>query len=118
MQQCLDDLDPFFFSSRRRHTRLVSDWSSDVCSSDLEVSANGSELPGETNEFARALGFAGRSKLQNNGGGFAHKLQPAQTETVDLPWKDRSEERRVGKEGGTGWSTAHSEENIKEVCRE
>src|SRR5262249_28287588 len=24
----------FFFSSRRRHTRLVSDWSSDVCSSD------------------------------------------------------------------------------------
>src|SRR5262249_58960019 len=25
-------------SSRRRHTRLVSDWSSDVCSSDLETS--------------------------------------------------------------------------------
>src|SRR5258706_5091946 len=25
----------FFFSSRRRHTILVSDWSSDVCSSDL-----------------------------------------------------------------------------------
>src|SRR2546423_8105910 len=25
----------FFFSSRRRHTRLASDWSSDVCSSDL-----------------------------------------------------------------------------------
>ena len=29
----------FFFSSRRRHTRLVSDWSSDVCSSDLVVDA-------------------------------------------------------------------------------
>src|SRR5258706_8154600 len=29
------DLKVFFFSSRRRHTRLVSDWSSDVCSSDL-----------------------------------------------------------------------------------
>ena len=27
----------FFFSSRRRHTRLVSDWSSDVCSSDLDI---------------------------------------------------------------------------------
>src|SRR5258706_9702036 len=27
----------FFFSSRRRHTRLVSDWSSDVCSSDLQI---------------------------------------------------------------------------------
>src|ERR1039458_10307490 len=25
----------FFFSSRRRHTRCPSDWSSDVCSSDL-----------------------------------------------------------------------------------
>src|SRR3989344_1709809 len=25
----------FFFSSRRRHTRLTGDWSSDVCSSDL-----------------------------------------------------------------------------------
>src|SRR5438093_3069693 len=32
----------FFFSSRRRHTRLVSDWSSDVCSSDL---AAGREPP-------------------------------------------------------------------------
>ena len=27
----------FFFSSRRRHTRLVRDWSSDVCSSDLDT---------------------------------------------------------------------------------
>src|SRR3989440_9479345 len=26
----------FFFSSRRRHTRSDRDWSSDVCSSDLE----------------------------------------------------------------------------------
>src|SRR5207248_7020071 len=26
----------FFFSSRRRHTRSYGDWSSDVCSSDLE----------------------------------------------------------------------------------
>src|SRR5690242_17601174 len=28
-------MDLFFFSSRRRHTRLTCDWSSDVCSSDL-----------------------------------------------------------------------------------
>src|SRR5258705_818039 len=27
----------FFFSSRRRHTRCLSDWSSDVCSSDLVI---------------------------------------------------------------------------------
>src|SRR5262249_58283668 len=31
----------FFFSSRRRHTRLVSDWSSDVCSSDLARAGGG-----------------------------------------------------------------------------
>src|SRR5688500_19423239 len=29
----------FFFSSRRRHTRLQGDWSSDVCSSDLVAAA-------------------------------------------------------------------------------
>src|SRR5699024_10585601 len=28
---------PFFFSSRRRHTRSKRDWSSDVCSSDLVI---------------------------------------------------------------------------------
>src|SRR5437764_2344275 len=30
----------FFFSSRRRHTRYIGDWSSDVCSSDLEIEAD------------------------------------------------------------------------------
>src|SRR5688500_20197038 len=37
MQSLLEIL--FFFSSRRRHTRLQGDWSSDVCSSDLERAA-------------------------------------------------------------------------------
>src|SRR5215469_763821 len=34
---CAPDARPiiFFFSSRRRHTRSLRDWSSDVCSSDL-----------------------------------------------------------------------------------
>src|SRR6267142_5467623 len=31
----MDNYVLFFFSSRRRHTRLTCDWSSDVCSSDL-----------------------------------------------------------------------------------
>src|SRR5256885_10823866 len=41
----------FFFSSRRRHTRLQGDWSSDVCSSDLVekhplvLTSNPPELP-------------------------------------------------------------------------
>src|SRR3712207_9086213 len=32
-----------FFSSRRRHTRYWRDWSSDVCSSDLDDVARGGE---------------------------------------------------------------------------
>src|SRR5438034_5684173 len=35
----------FFFSSRRRHTRSLCDWSSDVCSSDLVRAAAGQWLP-------------------------------------------------------------------------
>src|SRR6266446_7560832 len=35
----------FFFSSRRRHTRLQGDWSSDVCSSDLMRPPDGATRP-------------------------------------------------------------------------
>src|SRR5215213_10526723 len=47
-------LECFFFSSRRRHTRLVSDWSSDVCSSDLEtrVLASGGRNEGDDSDRA------------------------------------------------------------------
>src|SRR5437764_2544873 len=31
------EIQVFFFSSRRRHTRYIGDWSSDVCSSDLRL---------------------------------------------------------------------------------
>src|SRR5688500_19934810 len=34
----------FFFSSRRRHTSLQGDWSSDVCSSDLADATIGRRL--------------------------------------------------------------------------
>src|SRR5262245_26234730 len=36
----------FFFSSRRRHTRCLSDWSSDVCSSDLAGFVQAARLSG------------------------------------------------------------------------
>src|SRR5690349_22825286 len=36
----------FFFSSRRRHTRSLRDWSSDVCSSDLLAIASGMIVSG------------------------------------------------------------------------
>lgn len=52
------------------------------------TTAHGTEVPSETNAFARALGFNSRSQLQNNGGGMAHRLAPAKTECVELPWKD------------------------------
>src|SRR5690242_1802829 len=35
----------FFFSSRRRHTRLTCDWSSDVCSSDLSFYKASAKVP-------------------------------------------------------------------------
>src|SRR5882762_126103 len=38
----------FFFSSRRRHTRFKCDWSSDVCSSDLEAGGRGGADPWST----------------------------------------------------------------------
>src|ERR1035437_405299 len=38
-----------FFSSRRRHTRYWRDWSSDVCSSDLESSSSAFFFPAEQN---------------------------------------------------------------------
>src|ERR1022692_5133274 len=34
----------FFFSSRRRHTRLQGDWSSDVCSSDLLIGSYSADI--------------------------------------------------------------------------
>src|SRR5262249_56261304 len=50
----------FFFSSRRRHTILVSDWSSDVCSSDLN-SVEDDGIPAESAasrlRIVRAMSF-------------------------------------------------------------
>src|SRR4051794_41882832 len=52
----------FFFSSRRRHTRWTGDWSSDVCSSDLDrkgvtgptLSAQSVKEPGANWKIGRA----------------------------------------------------------------
>src|SRR5262245_64670368 len=46
----------FFFSSRRRHTRCLSDWSSDVCSSDLgrAVESDGNLTSLDGNELETA----------------------------------------------------------------
>src|SRR5256885_4943727 len=80
----------FFFSSRRRHTRLQGDWSSDVCSSDL----------------TKADRFTDRREIQialvhvrrKHGDSHAARL-------IDV--LHRSEERRVGKECRSRWSPYH-----------
>src|SRR5438477_10798131 len=70
-------MESFFFSSRRRHTRLTCDWSSDVCSSDLGI----------------------WSKLCGGGGeGMDHSSVRA---------SQGSEERRVGKECRSRWRAYH-----------
>src|SRR5438046_4755045 len=51
----------FFFSSRRRHTRLVSDWSSDVCSSDLGGAGVGKSVIIQELIHNVAMGHGGRS---------------------------------------------------------
>jgi hypothetical protein len=53
-----------------------------------EVKVTGAELPGETNAFAHALGFAQRSALENNSAGSAHKLKGARTDCTGIPFKD------------------------------
>src|SRR2546422_5854862 len=47
----------FFFSSRRRHTRCSRDWSSDVCSSDLEESGGAEQADAEAVLDVKALEF-------------------------------------------------------------
>ena len=50
--------------------------------------AYASELPSDTNSFAKALGFARRSQLENNGGNAKGKFSNASTESMNLPWED------------------------------
>src|SRR2546427_9518213 len=45
----------FFFSSRRRHTRFDCDWSSDVCSSDLQLPAGTEIVAHTTNAISSGL---------------------------------------------------------------
>src|SRR5688500_19444234 len=87
----------FFFSSRRRHTRLQGDWSSDVCSSDL-ITTSMTLL-----EFADASQPLLRRLQVEAPGTYSHSLQvatlaEAAAEAIGVN-SLRSEERRVGKEG-------------------
>src|SRR5256885_708201 len=62
----------FFFSSRRRHTRLQGDWSSDVCSSDLPAPSGKPMAVPDLESFARRgkelMGQAVRAVVVNHPG--------------------------------------------------
>lgn len=53
-----------------------------------EAAAYGAELPGDTNQFAHALGYSQRSQLQNNGGCGNGRLPTVRTESIGVPWQD------------------------------
>src|SRR5205807_3229730 len=88
---CLIDVF-FFFSSRRRHTRLQGDWSSDVCSSDL-VAWRSPQVEQWRARWSRAdwLGAIGLAVG-------VVILVSAYMGNQSHEWLVRSEERRVGKE--------------------
>src|SRR5256885_7252048 len=96
----------FFFSSRRRHTRLQGDWSSDVCSSDLYPASIAASWVSNPYSWFNTL----------DQGIPAVPVPDISTGVLDLP-KDvdmgprspwgRSEERRVGKECRSRWSPYH-----------
>jgi len=54
----------------------------------VQYRVTAAELPADTTQFARSLGFSQRSSLQNNGAGNAHRLTGAQTESLDWNWHD------------------------------
>src|SRR5258705_6514544 len=108
----------FFFSSRRRHTRCLSDWSSDVCSSDL------SRSPGRTllwHGIVREANLRGEPNLVTNQARFGPRrlslfgvlllftqaTSAACFAHITNCSRSRSEERRVGKECRSRWSPYH-----------
>src|SRR5436305_14252670 len=99
----------FFFSSRRRHTRCGRDWSSDVCSSDLQHDRRRAiaraELAHHRERLAHRLtGFERAHARSLHGGAIRHRIG------------ERSEERRVGKCRCRWWAdNATKKETIREV---
>src|SRR2546430_11523032 len=95
----------FFFSSRRRHTRFDCDWSSDVCSSDLEspIGERRGELPRA--HASEPVALAGERE-----DGVRARLDVA----VDGPREVDAEERELGV-GDRIDEAARSEEHTSEL---
>src|SRR3712207_6996366 len=99
-----------FFSSRRRHTRYWRDWSSDVCSSDLDADFSRTLLQlllGLVLVLRGLPALLGRAAAPGLGIGDPGGLLLARTALADFLVCLRSEERRVGKECRSRWSPYH-----------
>src|SRR3546814_4464340 len=91
----------FFFKQKTAYEMRISDWSSDVCSSDLRRQPVGAASPGERTEarIRRGVGAGADQTAQRGDRGKQHEM-------IELPaagclvqhQRTRSEERRVGKE--------------------
>src|SRR5205814_7928500 len=99
------------FSSRRRHTRCLSDWSSDVCSSDL--SGNRTQLPYASLRRHSKVEMNAEFTYRVSWNGFpfcaflavfAVCLGLTSNLCCQTASTGRSEERRVGKECRCRWS--------------
>src|SRR5437016_14525489 len=104
----------FFFSSRRRHTRLVSDWSSDVCSSDLLIPKLRIRLADfpylHCSNMPEAVHLGDLLRIWVRPGARFTPSPPdfqGPARAHRTPPEPRSEERRVGKECRSRWSPYH-----------
>src|SRR5260221_9515123 len=91
----------FFFSSRRRHTRSLCDWSSDVCSSDLSRLGL---FVGLIKVFA-VIGDLANRRISR--GRDFHQVETFFLGQLYGFKRLRSEERRVGKECRSRWLPYH-----------
>src|SRR5690606_41457918 len=102
----------FFFSSRRRHTRFSRDWSSDVCSSDLPEQVH--EITSFLNKYFFQPSMDHSEYINTLKSALQHeKSDRDYGSQARVPQQQRSEERRVGKEGRARWREQQSKKKEK-----
>src|SRR5690348_17599627 len=95
----------FFFSSRRRHTRWTGDWSSDVCSSDLEYRYKNPEVLKYLTDRGVVAETIAKWRIGYAPGPPHYGWRELKEHMEEKGF--RSEERRVGKEGRSRWATEY-----------